>query len=323
MVECQSSYDAMNSELGGEPQPRKDWDGMLVQSVSVQGSSTWNEDALIQNEALHIYGVADGATSLVPYHGPQGETGGRMASQLLKRYFGQLTAGDERNLLQMTCEANRLLGAEMQAADVPLETKEQLWTTGVAAVRVTEHTVEYVQSGDCMILALYEDDLVRVLTRDHVVHMDEGAKQLWREAIREGVRTREELWERVRHRMTGNRASMNTRDGYAVLNGRPEAEHFMEYGIINRIRLKGLLLHTDGLYVPSSFNSGDDSQTTAEAGAEKPDVGEETLLKQMIEKGLEAYTHWLVAEEQRDPECVRYPRFKMSDDKTAMWLDFT
>lgn len=296
---------------------------MLMQSVSVQGSSTWNEDALILNEALHIYGVADGATSLVPYHGPQGETGGRMASQLVQRYFGQLTAGDERNLMQMTCEANRLLGAEMQAAGVPLDTKEQLWTTGVAAVRVTENSVEYIQSGDCMIVALYEDDSVRVLTRDHVAHMDEGAKQLWREAVREGVRTREELWERARHRMTGNRASMNTRDGYAVLNGRPEAEHFMEYGVINRIRLKALLLHTDGLYVPSMFNPQADSQTTGKAGVEKPDIGEESLLRQIIEKGLEAYTHWLVAEEQRDPECVRYPRFKMSDDKTALWLDFS
>lgn len=296
---------------------------MLVQSVSVQGSSTWNEDALIQNEALHIYGVADGATSLVPYHGPQGETGGRMASQLVKRYFGQLTAGDERNLMQMVCEANRLLGAEMQAVGVPLETTEQLWTTGVAAVRVSEHSVEYIQSGDCMIVALYEDDRVRVLTRDHVAHMDEGAKQLWRDAVREGVRTREELWERVRHRMAGNRASMNTLGGYAVLNGRPEAEHFMEYGVINRIRLKGVLLHTDGLYVPSRFNPQDDSETTVEAGAAKPTEEEETLLRQMIEKGLEAYTHWLIAEEQCDPECVRYPRFKLSDDKTAMWLNFT
>lgn len=296
---------------------------MLVQSVSVQGSSPWNEDALIQNEALHIYGVADGATSLVPYHGPQGETSGRMASQLVKRYFGQLTARDERNLMQMTCEANRLLGAEMQAAGVPLDAKDQLWTTGVAAVRITEHSVEYIQSGDCMIVALYEDDRVRVLTRDHVAHMDEGAKKLWREAVREGVRTREELWARVRHLMTGNRTSMNTRDGYAVLNGQPEAEHFMEYGVINRIRLKGVLLHTDGLYVPSRFNSVDDSKSTVEAGTAKPTEGEETLLRQMIGKGLEAYTHWLIAEEQRDPECVRNPRFKLSDDKTAMWLDFT
>lgn len=45
---------------------------MRVQSLSIQGSGVWNEDAVIQNDVQRIYGVIDGATSLVPFRGPKG-----------------------------------------------------------------------------------------------------------------------------------------------------------------------------------------------------------------------------------------------------------
>ena len=42
----------------------------------------------------------------------------------------------------------------------------------------------------------------------------------------------------------------------------------------------------------------------------------------LVRKGLKGYIDDLVALEETDPECIQYPRFKKSDDKTAMMLSF-
>ncbi|MFB5763934.1 protein phosphatase 2C domain-containing protein [Paenibacillus medicaginis] len=284
---------------------------MEVQALSVKGSGIWNEDAMIANKEASIYGVVDGATSLVPFRGPEGETGGRMASQLLMHYFEQIGTGEERTLEELTREANRLLGEEMQAYGIPMAAKDQLWTAGIAVVRITDHHIEYVQSGDCMIMASYADGSVRAVTRDHVAHIDYESKLIWKEAIQGGVRTKDVLWELVKPRILQNKEKMNTDHGYSVLNGRPDTECYIEYGKINRIQLTGLLLYTDGLYYPE----GESGERTYSA--------EETLLKQIIALGLEPYTEWLIDAENGDPECIRYPRFKVSDDKTGIWLNIS
>lgn len=281
---------------------------MEIQALTVQGSGEWNEDALILNREACLYGVADGATSLVPFRGPDGETGGRMASQLLKRYFEAVGPGEERNLERLTCEANRLLGEEMRVFGIDMEKNERLWTAGAALVRIGEYHVEYVQAGDCMITAVYADGSLRPLTRDHVAHIDHESKTIWKQAILEGVRSKEAIWERVKPRLGQNKAKMNLSHGYSVLSGRTEAERYLEYGKINRIQLTGLLLHTDGLYYPEE-ESGEDQGNDRER-----------MLKRITSLGLEAYTEWLAGIEEKDAECIRYPRFKTSDDKTGIWL---
>ncbi|MNB67289.1 hypothetical protein D3C75_137760 [compost metagenome] len=281
---------------------------MELQTISVQGSGVWNEDALIVHKAAQLYGVADGATSLLPFRGPGGETGGRMASQLLKSYFEGIGPEDERNLEQLLREANRLLGVEMVESGIQVDEKDQLWTSGAAIVRIREHYIEYVQSGDCMIMAAYADGSIRTVTRDHVAHIDQEAKMIWKQAVHRGIQSRDELWELVKPLIVQNKARMNTDHGYSVLNGRPEAEHFIEYGKINRIQLTGLLLHTDGLYYPEEEN-GDGAIPAREM-----------LMKKIADSGLEAYAEWLIGTENDDPECIRYPRFKKSDDKSGIYV---
>ncbi|MBY9079772.1 protein phosphatase 2C domain-containing protein [Paenibacillus sp. HN-1] len=281
---------------------------MEVQTISVQGTGVWNEDALIVHKAAHLYGVADGATSLVPFRGPEGETGGRMASQLLKRYFEEIDPADERSLEYLIREGNRLLGEVMTASGIQMDEKDQLWTSGAAIVRIREHYIEYVQAGDCMIMAAYADGSIRAITRDHVAHIDQEAKRIWRQAIRRGIKSKDELWELVKPQIVQNKAKMNTDHGYSVLNGRPEAEHYIEYGKINRIQLTGLLLHTDGLYYPEE-ESGDVVRNTGEL-----------LIRQIADTGLERYAEWLIEAENGDPECIRYPRFKKSDDKSGILM---
>lgn len=128
----------------------------------------------------------------------------------MKRFFEQVPADDTRDLEQLTREANRMLGLEMQSNGIPLDEKDQLWTAGLAVVRITDHYVEYVQSGDCMIMGAYTDGAVRMVTKDHVAHIDSESKQIWKEAIGSGVRSKDKLWEMVKPRILKNKEKMNT-----------------------------------------------------------------------------------------------------------------
>lgn len=286
---------------------------MKVDQISIQGTGEWNEDAVVIHSKQHLYGVIDGATSLVPYRGRDGETGGRLASQLLKHYFEQLPGEDQRSLEELTIEANARLGEAMRASGIRTDRKSELWTAAAALIRITDHHIEYVQAGDCMIMALYRDGQVRTITRDHVSHMGQVSMATWKEGIASGIRTRAALWEQVLPQIVGNKDVMNTDEGYSVLNGLPDADRYLESGKINRIQLAGVLLVTDGLFYPEEWPA-------AEPGVQ--DGLEEKLLRRVASDGLEPYARWLVDLEKEDAECIRYPRFKVSDDKSGVWIAF-
>ncbi|OBZ14992.1 hypothetical protein A8L34_14020 [Bacillus sp. FJAT-27264] len=283
---------------------------MKLQCISIKGSGEWNEDAVITNEHQNLYGVIDGATSLVPFRGPDNETGGRMASQLVKGYFEDFDSSRQTSLESLLAEANLKLGGEMKRSGIDLEAKDQLWTAGAAVVRITDTHIEYVQTGDCMIIALYDDGTTRAVTRDHVAHIDEQSRVLWKQGIASGVKSKDTLWETVKPLILGNKQKMNTSRGYSVLNGLPEAEHYFECGKINRIRLQSLLLVTDGLFYPEELGGHDDGTCL-----------EGKLVQEVMSLGLQQYAEWLLKLENDDPECIQYPRFKKSDDKSAIWIE--
>ncbi|MEK8129944.1 protein phosphatase 2C domain-containing protein [Paenibacillus filicis] len=281
---------------------------MRSEWISIQGTGEWNEDAVVVHEAQGIYGVIDGATSLVPFRGTHGETGGRLASHLVKEYIEGLPPDTESGTLEtLMKEANRRLGEAMLENGIDLAAKDQLWTAGFALIRVTDHGIEYAQAGDCMIFAIYEDGSVRTVTRDHVAHIDEESRQIWEQGIASGIGSKATLWEQVKPRILANKEKMNTLHGYSVMNGKPDAEMFFEYGRLNRICLQGLLLITDGLFFPR------------EIGHSLLDP-ETELWRQVQAEGLQNYANWLLDLEREDPECIRIPRFKVSDDKSAVWL---
>ncbi|WP_248926813.1 protein phosphatase 2C domain-containing protein [Paenibacillus hamazuiensis] len=283
---------------------------MNIETISVQGTGEWNEDALVVNERLKLYGVLDGATSLQPYRGPGGETGGYLASRTIKEYLESLSEGDvaETSLKQLAVQANIRLRQKMADAGIDLTDKAALWTSGLALIRVREHAIDFAQTGDCMIAAKYEDGSVRTISRDHVEHIDLQSKKIWLEGIRSGITSREQLWNMVKPVILQNKSKMNTLEGYSVISGEPEAAELVEYGTINRIRLEALLLVTDGLFLPKETDLAP--------------AGMDSLVEQIESRTLSGYADWLINLEQDDKECQRYPRFKISDDKTGIWLKF-
>ncbi|MBP1995556.1 protein phosphatase 2C domain-containing protein [Paenibacillus eucommiae] len=284
---------------------------MNIETISLQGTTEWNEDALVINEQLQLYGVIDGATSLHPYRGPNKETGGYLASQLIKQYLESLNAEaiNDMNLKQLVLQANFRLHEQMVLSGINPHDKASLWTTALALIHITDTNIDYAQVGDCMITAVYNDGTIRLVTHDQVAHIDRKSKLIWEEGIRKGITKREDLWELVKPTIVQNKSSMNTMGGYSVMSGEPELANFIEYGRINRNQLKALLIVTDGLFLHP------------ESGNESRDMMKE-LTQRIAGSTLKDYSEWLFNLEFEDKDCQRYPRFKVSDDKSGIWIQF-
>ncbi|NTU24522.1 hypothetical protein HPY28_29865 [Brevibacillus sp. HB1.2] len=277
---------------------------MKLESISMKGSGKSNEDAYVIQQVKHVYAVIDGITSLIPYENAAGQTGGAIAAELVKK---QLEAMPEDAALHDYLETiNVALQEQMRQSGIDLEKKEALWGAACAVVRVGDAHIEYAQLGDCMIFAVYDDDTVRPLTHTQVSHLEQAALAKWEEGIKEGLCTRTELYERCMDILIHNRYQANGPGGYGVLNGDAACRDFIEYGRMNRVGVKALVLATDGLFMPRAL------------GGAQP-KWEETVLP-IVHKGLQRYTDELISLENNDPECIRYIRFKKSDDKTGMIL---
>ncbi|MFC4601391.1 protein phosphatase 2C domain-containing protein [Cohnella hongkongensis] len=279
---------------------------MKIEHLTVQGCNQWNEDALILNERERIYGVLDGATSLVSLEGV--ETGGYLASRIAKEAFESYRESDGAAFLrELVLRANERIRAGMLEKGVDTEDKNAVWAAGIAVVRIGEHQIEYAQTGDCMLIAVYMDGTVRTVTHDQVDHFDEKSRLLWEQYAREGLAPAE-IRARVYETIRENRQKTNTPEGYAILNGDPALERYVEHGFVNRIRIASILLLTDGLFLPRK------------AGEPAPQMADMAAL--IGEKGLTGYADWLIANEYDESQQGKYTRLKVADDKTAVKIDF-
>ncbi|MEK0313493.1 protein phosphatase 2C domain-containing protein [Cohnella sp. 56] len=278
---------------------------MKIEQISIQGCNEWNEDASVVNDKYRIYGVMDGATSEASRPGV--ETGGYLASHSVQQYFESLddeTAG--LSLRKHAVRANERIRAMMREQGVDVEDKRILWATGLAVVRIGEYQIEYAQTGDCMIVAVYNDGTVRTVTHDQVDHFDEKTRLLWEQCLAEGL-TPKQTRERAFQAISQNRLLTNTTGGYGILNGDPMLANYVEHGMLNRIQLRTLYLITDGLFLPRK------------AGHPSPPMADMVAL--IEQKGLQGYAEWLVANELDESRQALYTRLKISDDKTAIRID--
>ncbi|TLS38210.1 protein phosphatase 2C domain-containing protein [Pseudalkalibacillus caeni] len=273
-----------------------------VEAYTRKGSNEFNEDALVRNESARIFGVIDGVSSIDKYRNRRGETGGYIASRLLKQSLENIKQCED--LEKAVERGNELIQREMEDARIDTGHKENRWGAALALVKLNEGKIEYVQSGDCMILAVYKNNHVRPLTVSQVGHLEERSLNRWKEGIGKGMKTASELLDYTRDVLRENRTKSNTLEGYGVLNGEEEAVSFLEYGKINAYQIRYLIILSDGLFLP--------------AKEREPAEDWERTVSIISEKGLERYARWIEEMEEADPECTRYIRLKKSDDKTGM-----
>ncbi|BBI33504.1 GNAT family N-acetyltransferase [Cohnella abietis] len=280
--------------------------GVEVKQATRPGSATTaNEDAVVINAEADIYGVIDGVSAMLPYRDDEGRTGGFIASRLLAEELGSGESG--LDLRAAVLRANATLMDRMLAAGVDVAGKWKRWGAVFAVVKLSRNRVEYVQSGDCMLLARYKDGSVRVLTRNQVAEFDLKALNAKRQLSVKGNLTEEVIASRLKALFKCNRDKANAPDGYSVMNGDPALEYTMEYGSLSSANLQRIYAVTDGLF---HFIENDEDP-----------LKWQKLATRLDEQGIESYMDELVKEEELDSSCERYPRHKKSDDKSAVIID--
>lgn len=159
---------------------------MKLTNISVKGSSPLNEDSLALNPSLNMYGVIDGATSLVPFKGENGETGGYYAARILSDFLQGMPcpANTEWSPTEALLQANQKLREEMIKHGIQADRKEELWGACAILIRVDDDFIEYAHAGDCMLIAQYEDGSFRSVTHDQLAHIDNKTRALWAEGGR-------------------------------------------------------------------------------------------------------------------------------------------
>lgn len=264
----------------------------LHETVLEQGSGDENEDTLSTINDLHI--VCDGATSITDA-ACYPKSGGRQAAALT----AEVLSVNQGSLQDMVSRANRAIQRAMHDSSVELNHRESLWSTSFAALRFDGDSIEWAQSGDCMILLIHKNGRCELLT-EQPGH-DIGTLQKWKEIGPGETRT---IHQALAAEIAEVRKGMNRE--YGVLNGEPEALDFVNYGVKNVGSVTDILLFSDGLWLPSEL-------------PEKPlDISAMGQLYKQV--GLTGIKDRIRLMQRKDPRCCRYPRFKMYDDISGIAL---
>ena len=268
----------------------------VVETLYEQGSGPFNEDALAVADGLSI--VCDGATSLAgtTYLNGGGLSGGKQAAVITSSLFSEQPGQD---LLVSARAANSMIKRAMIDRQVDLRDRTQLWSTSFAAVQIKGRQINWCQTGDCVILLVYEDGTSRRLTG--LPGQDREILKKWQ---RIGARTEGTIHQVMAQEIMAVRHTMNRKFG--VLNGENEALDFLASGSVEDERIAHVLLFSDGLFPPS----------------ENPEKGFEEVrfVDLYLDGGLQQVRDHVRALQQEDPACYRYPRFKKFDDISAIAL---
>ncbi|MCW8859974.1 MAG: protein phosphatase 2C domain-containing protein [Deltaproteobacteria bacterium] len=264
-----------------------------VQSLLEQGSGTFNEDALLIQETL--FGVFDGASSLKGdlY---RGKSGAWWAAHLARGAF----AANDASLSALAEKANRAIAKGMVLAAVDVTERLQLWSTSAAVVRINGEMLDYVQIGDALILAIYDDGIFDMPAPFH--NHDRSTFDLWGTLAQQGC-------DNIRTHLVPHieqvRRQMNRQFG--VLNGEEEMRGFLHSGSLPTAGLQHLLIFTDGLHLPKELSGNVDFARMVDC---------------YLQHGLTGLHQAIRHLEKSDPDCCRFPRFKQHDDIATIAIEF-
>ena len=264
---------------------------MKIDTLTDEETGRLSEDALLNNNPL--FGVFDGATSLVPYRDKQGRTGAYLAAQIARATFEH----GKKPLEELANETNGNIRTEMKKKGINTSKKENLWGTTAAAIKLGKESFEYVQIGDSLILAIYNDNSYKLVVDYH--DHDKEVLTKWKKLADKKTKNISEAinGDLVKLRRTSNKK-------YGVINGEKVMAKFLNAGTESLQNVKHILLFTDGLILPK------------ENPKDKADF--DTFVKLYLEGGLMAIKDFVREKETKDPDCWKYPRYKKHDDIAAI-----
>lgn len=183
--------------------------------------------------------------------------------------------------------------------------------------------LEYAHAGDTCLLIFYSDGRIADPTSDQMGNHDAEALKLAQkvqkerhlphlaDALGDPRVVAANQYNGLYHNYTGKNGQPDLRVGVGVLNGLPELEAYMQHGTLDLNGVSGVLVCSDGFPWPAPLRE------TAELK-----VSRHRFMRSTIERvGLQGYYEMLRTVERTDSTRDQYPRFKIHDDCTAIYIE--
>ncbi|MEK6899241.1 MAG: hypothetical protein AABW79_04050 [Nanoarchaeota archaeon] len=268
-----------------------------IETLLDKGSGEINEDAILVKDNLYV--VIDGATSLDGFKNRDGKTGGYLASQIVKNVFDRDSVNGLAEIIE---RANVELRESMVSAGINFRDKAKLWGCALFAVKILEEKgiLEWAQLGDCNLIYFDNSSVMRVVEAYN--HDKPSLALLERKALKQD---RVKLDSEIRQSIIDVRRRANV--NYGMLNGEPKALNFMEKGNIPLSEVASFCIFSDGLLFPSRKPS-----------VENTDYGR--MGNFLLKEGIKGLLKHVRETENDDLEKISYPRFKIHDDISCIYV---
>lgn len=270
-----------------------------LEVATIPGGKTNSDAYNIAFNSTWCLWVIDGATALVP----SGENELQVFVRRVNEEIGKVIL-DHAPLYEAMAVAARTVSADF--SDFPRQPYERP-SCSVALARVGSGKLEYFVLGDAVVVADTADGVQVFSNREKIARLDRIAiEEKLRLQIKHGMSSRD-AWAAIQPTLRRHRALMNTPEGYWIFNGDPEACFNATFGSIDMPQGRRILVATDGF-------------------TRLVDMGVFPDWKSLF-FGLGVSSLWnllylLRDVENQDPECLIYPRFRIHDDATAIYVEF-
>ena len=275
---------------------------MKIEYICRKGAKPVNEDDYLAHQ--NIFAVFDGATGLTKCKDKTGKTGGQIAVEIAKQAFARYS---NQGLLKACKTANQYIRQAQIKAKINTNQREALWNTDAAVIKINKDSVDYLNIGHSLILIQYKNKKIRIIRQTK--YPDKKALIKWQEGVKKGIKTHDELYEYVRPLLIRDRKKVGQKKKDAALNGDKSVERFAQTGSIPINKLETIILMTDGFIPPKKDPTKDDDF--------------QALLRLYKKSGLKGIVKQNKTNQEKDSECIKYPRFSKRDDTAAIAIRFS
>ncbi|MFB6253917.1 MAG: hypothetical protein ABEI06_04850 [Halobacteriaceae archaeon] len=270
-----------------------------------QGATICEDTATLMDNAAWVFDGASGVShNTITDFSSDGEWYVRRFDDHLRE---SITA--DRSLREITASIIDTLRNEYfsYANTCDLDAVEYPLAAGVI-LRWDEATIEYLQASDCSFVVRFTDGST-------AVHLGQGPRAwdaLTIESIIEKQRTQDldhnTAREEARDLIETSREYKNTTEGYWTFGFDQEATNHFHIGEFDRNSIVALLIFSDGFErLVETFPAFETWDNVID----------------FIQCYDLDHTFRILREfEQRDPDCLQYPRMKQSDDAACVYLEF-
>jgi hypothetical protein len=191
-------------------------------------------------------------------------------------------------------------------------------------IDLARNQLQYAHAGDTALCLFLKDGAVRQPTRDQMGPYDQAAlatarsvqtaKQLphLRDVVNDPDVIAANRHNGLYHNYVDEHGQTQSDVGVGVINGLPQLADYIETGTVDLTQVAGCLVCSDGFIWPAAWD-------------EEP-AAEQARWRHMADiiqrEGMRGYFAQLRAAESTDATLDRYPRFKVHDDATGVFVSF-